>query len=78
MSRKRKEFPNVVRAIDAAGGPTKLAEALVRRGYRTSQSVVSKWRRRNFPHLAVPHVHAVTGIPLHELDARLYAPPGDA
>lgn len=56
------------RAVEAAGGVTRLAEAL-----GIGRSAVSQWPR--VPVERVLAVEAATGVPRHELRPDIYPPP---
>jgi DNA-binding transcriptional regulator YdaS (Cro superfamily) len=56
------------RAINAAGGPTKLAALL-----KIKQAAVSQWRR--IPAERVGRVATITGIPPHDLRPDLFPQP---
>jgi len=64
----------IAAAIEAVGGPTKLARAI-----GVDHSTVIGWRRANrLPAERVPAVASLSGIPKHELRPDLFDAPSPA
>jgi DNA-binding transcriptional regulator YdaS (Cro superfamily) len=68
LHKKPKSDPALEAAIQSVGGVTALARLL-----KVRHVAVSKWKRT--PHLRVPEVSRVTGIPRHVLRPDLYEAP---
>ena len=57
----------------AKGSPTAVARKLTTKDRECSRQIVQHWKKFGYvPSTWAPHVASVTGIPLHELNPKVY------